>query len=328
MDFTLTDEQELLRDGARSLLTDRCTTELVRAQIDDSSAIDGLVAELAEWSALGAGPLVDLCLFLEETGAVALPGPTFVTTALFIPLLAELDHPLADAAAEGELTGTVAAADATGRWAPNDGATKSFVLEADRADVVAVVDPGKVRILEGADATPLETIDLTRRVYDVDASTDGETVAMPEDVWTAIERRACVALAADTLGTCRWLLDAAISYAQVREQFDRPIGSFQAIKHLLADSALELERAWAAVYYAAMAIDADHDDAPRAAHVAKATAGQAATHLAKDAIQVHGGIGFTYEHDLHLVLRRAYASAHLMGTAEEHLDRLAELEPA
>lgn len=325
MDFTLTDEQELLRDSARSMLRDRCSPELVRQQVDDPAAIDGLVNELAAWAALGEGSLVDLCLFLEEAGAVALPGPYFATTALFIPLLQELGHPLLEAAVGGETTGTVAVADTTGRWDIHDGSAKGFVLEADRADVVAIIDPGKVRLVEGCATTPLETIDLTRRIFDVETDGEGETVALPDGAWDTVSRRAIVALAADTLGTSRWLLDAAVEYAKVREQFGRPIGSFQSIKHLLADSALELERAWAAVYYAAMCIDADHPDATRAAHIAKAAAGQAATHIGKDAIQIHGGIGFTYEHDLHLFLRRAYAGEHLLGTSDDHLDRLASL---
>jgi alkylation response protein AidB-like acyl-CoA dehydrogenase len=104
-----------------------------------------------------------------------------------------------------------------------------------------------------------------------------------------------------------------------------PIGSFQAIQHKLADMSLDVERAWSAVYFAAMAIDADDDDRHRAVHVAKAAAGQAARRNAKDGIQIHGGIGFTMEHDLHLFLRRAFGADALLGTTSWHHDRLADL---
>ena len=108
-------------------------------------------------------------------------------------------------------------------------------------------------------------------------------------------------------------------------QFDVPIGSFQAIQHKLADMALDLERASSAVHYAAMTIDADDADRHRAVHVAKAAAGDAAKRCAKDGIQIHGGIGYTWEHDLHLFIRRAYASESCFGTSDWHHDRLADL---
>jgi alkylation response protein AidB-like acyl-CoA dehydrogenase len=142
------------------------------------------------------------------------------------------------------------------------------------------------------------------------------------DAWL---RRATVAFAAEMVGTARWLNQAAIAYAKERVQFDVPIGSFQAIQHKLADVSLAFERAWSAVYYAAMCIDAGDPDAVRATHVAKVAAGAAATRAAKDGIQVHGGIGYTWEHDLHLYIRRAYASEHMLGTSAWHHDRLADL---
>ncbi len=127
------------------------------------------------------------------------------------------------------------------------------------------------------------------------------------------------------VGTARRLFTMALDYAKTRVQFDVPIGSFQAIQHKLADMSLDLERAWSAVYYAAMALDAADDDAPRAVHVAKAAAGTAARRAARDGIQIHGGIGFTWEHDLHLFIRRAYGAEALLGTTSWHHDRLADL---
>jgi alkylation response protein AidB-like acyl-CoA dehydrogenase len=134
-----------------------------------------------------------------------------------------------------------------------------------------------------------------------------------------------VAVAADAVGTARWLLDASVAYARERIQFGRPIGSFQAIQHKLVDAALAYEEASAAVAHAAMCLDADDADRHRAVHVAKALAGSGARRVGRDAMQTHGGIGYTWEHDLHLRLRRAFADDALVGTHEWHLDRLADL---
>jgi len=132
-------------------------------------------------------------------------------------------------------------------------------------------------------------------------------------------------MAAEMVGTSRRIFEMALTYAKERKQFDVPIGSFQAIQHKLADMSLALERATAAVHYAAMTIDGDDPERARAAHVAKASAGEAARRILKDGIQIHGGIGYTWEHDLHLFLRRATADEYLFGTTGWHLDRLADL---
>ena len=137
--------------------------------------------------------------------------------------------------------------------------------------------------------------------------------------------RATVALAAEQVGTARRLFGMALDYAKHRIQFDVPIGSFQAVQHKLADISLDVERAWSAVYYAAMTLDADDADRQRAVHVAKAAAGEAAKRAAKDGIQIHGGIGYTWEHDLHLFMRRAFGTEALLGTAGWHHDRLGDL---
>jgi alkylation response protein AidB-like acyl-CoA dehydrogenase len=329
MDFTLSDEQVLLRETARALLTKECPTSLVRAHMDDPSAAEPLWRHLREWVVLGDGPLVDLCLFLEECGAVLAPGPYFATSALLLPLARALGDEHADRVADGELTGTVAWAGVDGSWTLDDpaGSARAFVLEADRVDRVAVRTRGAVRSVPAADLAPrrVGSLDSTRRLFEVevDGSADGSAAA--PDVFERWLQRATVALAAELLGTARTLLERSIQYAKERVQFDQPIGSFQAIQHKLADMALAVERGWSAVYYAAMCIDADDPARGRATHVAKAAAGAAATRAAKDGIQIHGGIGYTWEHDLHLFIRRAYASEHLMGTQSWNHDRLAEL---
>lgn len=296
--------------------------------MDDPAAADGLWAHLRGYAGLGGGPLTDLHLFLEETGYVAAPGPLFPTTALFAPLLRAIDHDLVTAVLEGDVTGTVALAGTDGAWVTNDDPVKTFVAEADRVDWVAVVSgTPAVTLLASPPIRFVATIDPSRRLFEVDTSgaEPAAAVALDPEALEAVLERATVALAAEMVGTARRLFEMTLAYAKERVQFDVPIGSFQAVQHKLADMALELERATSAVQYAAMAVDAADADRHRATHVAKAAAGAAATRAAKDGIQIHGGIGYTWEHDLHLFIRRAYGAEHWLGTRGEHLDRLAEL---
>jgi alkylation response protein AidB-like acyl-CoA dehydrogenase len=303
VDFTLSDDQQLLRDTARGLLEKECPSSLVRAYQDDVSAADRLWEHLLEWTELGRGPLVDLCLFLEETGAVVAPGPFFASSVLWSGL----------------------GLDGIGTVAFIDDITMPYTIDADRVDHIAIVVPDGAVVTETSRLTLrlVETLDWTRHLVEVSGSGD---FAQPRPFdHEALLERAYVAMAAEMLGTARWMVQHTIEYAKERVQFDRPIGSFQAIQHKIAEMALAYEEAWGAVYYAAMCIDAGDDDRHRAAHVAKIMAGAAATRAAKDGIQVHGGIGYTWEHDLHLYIRRAYASEHLFGTADWHRDQLADL---
>jgi hypothetical protein len=327
MDFTLSPDQELLCETARSLFARECPPALLRSHMEDPSATDPLWEHLRGYAALGGGSLADLHLFLEESGYVAAPGPFFATTALFAPLIRAIDHDLLGPVLEGELSGTVAVAGRDGVWVPNDEPIKTFVPEADRVDWVAVVSAAPaVTLMASPPARFVETVDPSRRLFEVDAaSADAPAIPIDRDALDAVLERATVALAAEMVGTARRLFDMTLAYAKARVQFDVPIGSFQAIQHKLADLALELERATSAVQYASMTVDAGDDDRHRATHVAKAAAGAAATRAAKDGIQIHGGIGYTWEHDLHLFIRRAYGSEHWMGTRSQHLDELAEL---
>jgi alkylation response protein AidB-like acyl-CoA dehydrogenase len=329
MDFSLTDEQEMLRDTARTLLAKECPPTLVRACIDDPAAADELwQRHVREWAVLGDGDLVDHVLFLEEAGRVMLPGPYFATSALFLPLVRAVDHPLAAAAAAGEVTGTVSMADRSGQWLVHDEPMHTFVVDADRVDHIAFVVPGPaVAVVATSDVRVqrIESLDLVRRYGHVDVPTQVEPVPIDPQALSEVLERATVALAAEMIGVSSWLLDHSVAYAKERVQFGRPIGSFQGLQWKLVGMAQDHERAAAAVAYAAMAIDADDDDRRRATHVAKAAAGRAARGGAQDGMQVHGGIGYTWEHDLHLYLRRAFASDALLGTADWHHDRLADL---
>jgi hypothetical protein len=306
VDFSLTPDQELLRDTGRKLLERECPPALVRAHIEDPSAFEPLWRQLSEYPALGTGPAADLCLFLEQTGYAAAPGPFLATTNY--------------AALTGDdvRTGTVAFV---------DDPTQPFVLEVDRVDHIAIVRPGpQLAVIDAGDAAArfVATVDFSRRLFVCELP---QVDARPIDpaAYARWRNRAYACMAAEMVGTARRIFDMALAYAKERRQFDVPIGSFQAIQHKLADMSLALERATAAVHYAAMTIDGDDPDSSRAAHVAKAAAGEAARRILKDGIQIHGGIGYTWEHDLHLYLRRATGDEYLFGTTGWHLDRLAEL---
>jgi alkylation response protein AidB-like acyl-CoA dehydrogenase len=311
VDFSLTPDQQLLRDTGRKLLERECPPAVVRAHIDDPSVYEPLWRHLSEYTALGAGDAADLCLFLEETGYAAAPGP-FVATTAYMALTGDDEH-----------TGTVALV---------DDPTMPFVLELDRVDRVAIVFPGPLlAVVDVADiaARFVSTVDFSRRLFTLDPAQLDPAKLGAQPLAPADYARWCdrgyASTAAEMVGTARRIFEMALAYAKERKQFDVPIGSFQAIQHKLADMSLALERSTAAVHYASMTIDGDDPERARACHVAKAAAGEAGRRILKDGIQIHGGIGYTWEHDLHLYLRRATADEYLYGTTGWHLDRLADL---
>lgn len=336
MDFTLTAEQQLLVDTARQLVAVECPPTLVRAHIDDRRAYEPLWQHLRAFAELGRGDCTDLCLFITELGAVAAPGPFFASAGLFAGLLEAIDadSSLRDAVAAGEVTGTVAVADRAGIWLPNADTEKWYIADADLVHHIAVVDAtaddaAVVTLLPNPGPGALvavDDIDASRRWFRWDTTDElGAAIPCPPDAWSRFADRAHTVFAAELVGTARRLFDMTLEYAKVRVQFDRPIGAFQAIQHKLAEMSLVLERATAAVQYAAMTVDADHPDRNRAGHVAKAAAGSAARRCLRDGIQIHGGIGYTWEHDLHLFLRRATASQYQLGPTAWHHERLADL---
>lgn len=328
MDFTLDETEELLASSATTLLERHWSTAQVRAYQRDTSVADALWSELAAFSALGTGPLTEAVLFFRACGAALVPGPFFAHAALFVPVLTAAGHSDAAAAEAGTVIGTVALAGRSGEWIVNDDPVRTFVLDADVVTRHAVVEPGpSVRLVESLAGKQTELLDWTRRAFECPLAEPAAGTALPVDpaALDAVIARATVCLAAETVGAAGWVLDATLQHARDRQQFGRPIGSFQAVQHLLADMALDVERATSAVYYAAMAIDARDPNAARAVHVAKAAADRAALHCAKDGIQLHGGIGYTWDHDLHLYIRRIYTSATLLGTRQWHHDRLAAM---
>ena len=352
VDFELTEEQAALREVSRGLLAVNCPPQLVRSLAAAGQDTDDKLwqrgAELG-WTGLavpeeldGAGQgVVELCLVAEELGRAAAPGPV-LDSALTALALARAGRraELVSSLAAGEVKASVAHHGAvTGSWDGGElvlSGRATAVQAAASADwllvTVAVGDGDRRLVLadrSSASVEPRRTLDETRRWYDV--VLDG--VRVPEaDVVTGDEAEVgwladagAVLTAADSLGVGERLLEMTVGYVKVREQFGRPIGSFQSVKHKVADMLTTLKGARAATYYAAMALDAGVADAASASSVAKAFTGEGVAELAGEALQTHGGIGFTWEHDLHLYLRRAKVNEVLYGAAAEHYERLVAL---
>lgn len=324
MDFSLTDEQRMIRHTAQSLLRTECTLEVVRAAWDQPDIALPLWRDhLQEWVSLSSQPLADITLFMQEYGRALAPG-VFFASLLAAYVADTVDETLAGAA-------TVAVAAADGFWIPHDGRAKHFVPSAGQARQIVVVNgsPQAPRVsvlaVEAVAVHDVPHMDQSRPLCRVElpAGTAGR-IASPRSWQRAVER-ALVTCAAELVGVGRHLLDSAVEYAKERQQFGRPIGTFQGLQWKLVDAALELERAEAAVAWAAMAVDADAPEAARAAHCAKLEAGSAARRCARTSLQVHGGVGYTWEHGLHFWLRRAYAGDAFMGPSDYHARCLAQL---
>jgi alkylation response protein AidB-like acyl-CoA dehydrogenase len=296
---------------------------------------------------LGLG-FTELVLVIEELGRCVAPGPYLATTTQLAPAIRELGRgqvgdALLRSIAAGQLCGTLALAE-DGRWAADavrtsaqrdgrgwrlcgekcavlDGASTGLIVVVARGDAglgAFVIEPG------AADARPRRTIDPTLRLADlllIDVFVEDDRVlaepgaAHVDRALARVVEEATVSMAAMTVGSCRRIFEMTLEYAKLREQYGRPIGSFQALKHRLVDMYLSVERATALVYYAALAIAEDAPDRNVAAAAAKAGAGDCQRLVAQDGLQLHGGVGFTWEHDLHFLLKRAKASDALFGGA-------------
>lgn len=302
------------------------------------------------------GGLVDAAIVVEELGAAVFCGPVFGTLALSIPaLVAAPDTPVRTETlgplVTGHRTAAFAVPDRGGRFAADAvtvqatgsgetwavSGTIERVVDAGAADdlLVAATGPDGVALFvvdaagSGVQRTALTTMDLTRPQATIRlADAAARLLAGPQDAARVCEhalRTGAVLLAAEQVGGAQHLLDLSVAYAKERLQFGRPIGSFQAVKHRLADMLVEQEHARSTAYHAAWALQDGTDDPALAASIAQATCSSAFTRIAADTVQVHGGIGFTWEHQTHLYFKRAYTDAALLGSAEQHRSRLAEL---
>jgi alkylation response protein AidB-like acyl-CoA dehydrogenase len=299
-------------------------------------------------SALG---LVETAIVLEELGRVAWPGP-YLETVVTAHAIEAAGTPAQrarwlPAIAGGGARATVALLDAELDWRPEATATraepapggfrltgvKRWVPWAHVASALLVAARGPEGLslylveagAEGLDVSPVPVMDpgmrwSTVRLDGVPVTHDTRLGApgAAAGILDGLLRRGAVGAAATMLGAARRCLEMSVEYAKVREQFGQPIGSFQAVRHRCAEMLLEVENAHAATYYAAWAEDADAEDRALAASVAKAYVGEAARKVCGDAIQVHGGIGFTWEYDLHLYFKRAKALEATWGDADYH----------
>jgi alkylation response protein AidB-like acyl-CoA dehydrogenase len=218
--------------------------------------------------------------------------------------------------ASGEARGTVG-------LLKDDGEAK-LVPDADSAEVILLLGHEGARIVERgqAEIEPVDTMDATRRFSRVRGGDARE--ALEGDRIPGISR-AAAALAAELTGIAQRAMEMSVEYARDRKQFGRPIGSYQAVSHRCAQMLLETEGARSASYYAAWCGDAEPETLPLAACMAKAYASDAGWRVCTSALQVHGGIGFTWEHDLHFFLKRARVDGMLYGSAREHRDAVAQL---
>lgn len=376
MDFGFSEEQEMLRNSARSFFDKECPTTFVRKMLEDDLGYSpDMWAKIAEmgWTGLifpeacgglGLG-MVDLVVVLEEMGRALLPSPflpavILAGSAVLLGGSAAQRGKLLPGIVSGRTRGALALTEPDQRLdaagittkALGDRKKESFVLDgvkafvhgAHGADLLVVAartratGPAEKAIslflvnanAPGVTITPLKAVDGTRRVAEVRL----RRVKLGKDAllgkldggWPVIERvlqRANLALAAEQVGLSQKCLEMTVDYAKTRVQFGKPIGTFQAIKHPCAEMLLELESAKSAVYYAAWALDTKAKDADVAVSTAKAYAGEAGYRIAARSIQLHGGIGFTWEHDLHLYFKRAKTTELTFGDGKFHRERVA-----
>ncbi len=309
----------------------------------------------------GAGlDYVDLAILAEEMGRVLLPSP-FIWTLMFADAIAGAGsaahkHRLLPAIASGELVATTAYLESACGWGEAAIAMSArrraagFVLEGEKLFVNDAQNAGYLLVAArtggrgggislfaieadrgGVEVKPLTAMDQTRKLATVALRSvkvsAADLVGELNGGWPVLARaidRAKVTLAAEMIGGAQKVLETAVAYSKVREQFGRPIGSFQAVQHKCANMMVDIEAARSAIYYAAWAVSNDAPDARGAAAVAKAAASDAYTRIAADGIQVHGGIGFTWEHDMHLYFKRAKSAEFTFGDASFNREIVAD----
>src|ERR1700756_4426371 len=355
MQFGLTESQEFLKNSARQFFAGECPSAEIRRLMETETAYDApLGSKLTEqgytgiifpeaYGGVGLGK-VELMLLMEEAGRALLPGPFFSTVVLAGTVLDAVGTPghkeeYLASICQGEVRSTVAILEAGASWNMRDtelspvngklNGEKLLFSDAAVADFLVVVARNGVFVVDskshGLKITPMSGMDLTRKLYAVEFSHTpaeelGPNLNLPRafDIPTA-------ALAAELVGGMQQTLDITVEYAKTRKQFGKPIGIFQAVQHQCADMYLETESARSAVYYAAWALQQHAPDALAAVSIAKLYASDVSRTVGNRGIQVHGGMGFTWENDLHLYYRRAKACETMLGDATFHRERIARL---
>ncbi len=328
MNFNFTEDQLLFRDSVRDFLRSEITPERVR-ELWDAGFDESLWAQLTELGlvsitvpeehgGLGMSPL-DFVLLAEECGYVALPAPLVHAALVSVPTLAQIGGELADtwlpriAGGESRVTIGLAA-----------GAQQEVLVEdADIAQLVLLERGGELHAVDPASATLTrnESVDGSRRLFSVSSADTGNPVADAGVIDAALNGGA-LGCAAQALGLAQRMVDMAVTYTSERKQFGKPVGSFQAVKHHMANVAVRLEYARAPVYRAAWSLANGHPAAARHVSHAKLAACEAAALAAKNCIQAHGAMGYTWEVDLQLYMKKAWALSGAWGDTGFHKQRI------
>ncbi len=330
MRFDFTEDQHEIKRTAKDLLATRSTPEKQRDAAEAGEYDAGLWKELGElgWPGVavpeqhGGGGLgyVELAGLLEEAGYALLNGP-LLSTVMCAAAISEAGSD----SQKDEWLPRLSSGQATGAL----GIAGEITADAASADVVVIADreSDRARLLAGPQGSipSLKTIDPTRRYGKPDASPDGEE--MPGSIGASLDL-AAILVSAELVGICRRVLDMTVEYVKDRKQFGRAVGTFQAVQHRCAQMLLLTEGARADTYFAAWAADADRDRLPEAASLAKSAASKAGVEVTASAIQAHGGIGFTWEADVHWFYKRAQVDAAMLGGASFHNQRLVGMSRA
>jgi alkylation response protein AidB-like acyl-CoA dehydrogenase len=345
MDFTFSSEQQDLRAAIRDVAADRCAPAQLREAIEKHAAYDadlwqllagelGLVGiAISEPNGGMGGSFLDAAVVLEEAGAALFPVPLLTSVVAAVAI----DRSVADGIAD--LLGPIARGERSAALvvAPEVSATGDVltgsahhVIDGHRAEVLVVATPHGLWAVDaaapGVTVAGAPSIDLTRWFATV--TFDGAAASLlgdPAAAEHAVDLLR-VGLAVEAMGAARHCLNATVDYLKTRVQFGKPIGSFQALQHRAADLAVDLEAATSTAYYAAWAAADSPEELPVVAPLAKSVCADAAYRIAAETIQLHGGIGFTWEHDAHLYFKRATASRLLLG--DGHIQRLLVAERA
>lgn len=308
----MSEERELLRETVAALVAKHAGPAAVRAAMESERGYDeslwqllceqvGAAALLVPEDLGGAGgELGDAAVVLQELGRTLVPSPLLGTTLAELALLAapEPDTATLEALAEGGSIGALVL-------------DADYVVNGDIADVVVAAADGQLSRWTRFSAEPVATMDPTRRLARIQPE---DTVTLGPD--PGLADRAAILLAAEQIGAAERCLDLTVEYAKNRVQFGRPIGSFQALKHRMADLYVVVSAARAVV------ADACDDPTPTNAATARLLASEALCSVASEGIQIHGGIAITWEHDMHLYFKRAHGSSHLLGSPRELLGQL------
>jgi len=337
MDFSFTEDQGLLQQTVRDFLEGECTAEHVRSLWETETgrspefwgklAEIGVPALLVSEASGGMGmDERDLVLVMEETGRAALAEPLISTAAIGVPLLQELAQEGQSALADAWL-GKVAEGAAT---LAVGHAQSPFVSDAHVADLLLLVNGDEIHAVSPSDVKleAQKSNDQSRRIFSVDWTPSDATCVASGDVGRRLQQaafdRGVLACAAQQLGVGSQLIDMGCLYATQRKQFGVAIGTFQAVKHRMANAKVKVEYARSVVYRAAHSVATDAAARSVDVSMAKISAGEAATYAAKESLQVHGAIGYTYEQDLHVWMKRAWSLDLAFGTGAWHRKRVAD----